>query len=767
MQKLHEVPLSSLRPKGFLAEYLKRQTEGLSGHFKEQKYPFDSCLWEGKIQAYFRELDYNGNPLPLPGENRWWPYEQTGYLLDGLLRLGILAGEESMVELFKRNLDYLLAHSIDNRLGGACYGYSSEWPMGVFFKGVRAYIGACNDQCVIEAFRKHYHRVPVEELGDGSRNITNIEGLLFIAEKTGDDALRQKAFDVYDCFNTHNSPEMQYTSITLQKLEQLENIVFHGVTLCEEIKVPVLLYLAGGERRYLAAAQRAWDLVMKTHGQIPGLPCSVEHAFGRDPDYGYETCVISDSLYSLGFFAMAGDKAVRYADQMEKIAYNAAPGAVTRDFGALQYFSAPNQVLATPFSNGCSFLFGIAPLRQYRPDHFAACCAGNVHRAMPNFISRMWMLSEDESPAAVCYGPVSFEGKYNGSAYSIDEKTEYPFNETIRFSFKANALSMPVHFRIPEWCGNPRMTVNGRPQEISNATGTFVTIERVWNDGDCVELTLPMNTEQKCDRHWSHFERGPLVYSLPIKHSTVREEPEKRFTPLIMKPESEWNYAVAPNTAAKFEEQSNSGYPFENPPVSLTVPAKEIFGAFSEVAHGRFTPKIPLFAKTGNDATLRLVPYGATETRLTAFPDGLQRELLPTLSAFTIRTEEMEHAEALAPEEFRRHAHEIQIDPDGYFDLARFYRTTQNASAWLQIRFYSETERDATAAVIMSDGGIGFMDGRQILSIPSIMEAQFMEPLWFKIHVRKGFNHLLLRVEDGMPTYDHRDAWGAKALFFI
>ncbi|MBE6359485.1 MAG: hypothetical protein E7057_09620 [Lentisphaerae bacterium] len=760
---LREVPLTSVKVNSFLREFLERQRSGLSGNYRKQKYPFDSCLWQGVIKAGFWELDYKGLPRPIPGPNRWWPYEQTGYLLDGLFRLGILTGDQEMVKLFEDNLAYLLDHADNGRLAGKCYGYESEWPMGVFFKGVSAYLDCFDDAGIKAAFQKHYHAVSVEELGNGSRNITNIEGLLSMAKRCDDDDLRTKAFDVYKQFSKSYDPDNPYAGFPLEKMETLSNVVYHGVTLCEEIKLPVMLYLAGGGKRYFDAAQRAWDLTMKNHGSIPGVPGSVEHGFGRDPEFGYESCVLSDALYTLGYFIMAGGNA-QYADQAERIAYNAVPGAVTKDFSALQYFSAPNQVVATPFSNLTSFLYGSAPLRQYRPDHFAACCPGNIHRAMPNFISRMWMLSGDDTPAAVCYGPSEFSGNFMGTAYKISENTDYPFEEKIDFKFTvANGGTIPFIFRIPSWCSDAQLLLNGKA--ITLEYDGFVKISGI-ADGDTLTLKMPMKVQQCSERHWSHFERGPLVYTLPVKHSTVKEDPEERFTPLSMKPQSAWNYAVAPGSPCKAVETGNTGaYPYDEPPMVLEVAAKKISGAFAELDQERYTPRVPLFCQTAAETeTLRLVPMGATETRLTAFPDGIKRSMLPILSGYTAEGENMEQLDFMA---FRDQAREIRIDRDGYFDLANFYRKSQNCSAYLQIRFYSEYEGTGIASVMMSDGGTGWIDGKKVLEIPAIMEAEFAAGLWFEIPVRKGHNHLVLKVDDTIPTYDHRDAWGAKVQFFI
>ena len=157
---------------------------------------------------------------------------------------------------------------------------------------------------------------------------------------------------------------------------------------------------------------------------------------------------------------------------------------------------------------------------------------------------------------------------------------------------------------------------------------------------------------------------------------------------------------------------------------------------------------------------------GSLETRLTAFPDGRRRRFLPILSAFTLETADTP-PETMDFMAFRRLAREIRIDPDGYFDLARFYRKTRHCDAWLQIRFWADQPGPATLAVLLSDGGRGWFNGTPVLEIPPIMEAETMEPLWFPATVAKGFNHLLLHVVDTVPTYDHRDAWGAKAVLFV
>jgi hypothetical protein len=258
---------------------------------------------------------------------------------------------------------------------------------------------------------------------------------------------------------------------------------------------------------------------------------------------------------------------------------------------------------------------------------------------------------------------------------------------------------------------------------------------------------------------------GKLLGMIAVA-DTIKEDSEERFTPLRMNPQTSWNYAVAPDAPARAVKQAEGhAYPFDEPPVTIEVAAKKVYGAFEELDQERYTPRIPLFSKTSETTeTIRLVPMGATETRLTAFPDGQKRTMLPILSGYTAEGVDLEKLEFMA---FRDIAQEIRIDRDGYFDLAGFYRKSQNCSAYLQIRFYSEYEGTGIASVMMSDGGTGWIDGKKVLEIPAIMEAEFAAGLWFEIPVKKGHNHLVLKVDDTIPTYDHRDAWGAKVQFFI
>ena len=112
----------------------------------------------------------------------------------------------------------------------------------------------------------------------------------------------------------------------------------------------------------------------------------------------------------------------QWADMIEKAVMNAGMGAITKDFRSLQYFSSVNQVIATGTSNNNHFKHG-STWMAYRPTHETECCSGNIHRLLPNYVSRMWLKSDDGEVVAALYGPSTFSGtSAEGHSYTITEE---------------------------------------------------------------------------------------------------------------------------------------------------------------------------------------------------------------------------------------------------------------------------------------------------------------------------------------------------------
>jgi len=748
-------------------------------------YPFDTVMWAGKIDnVHYTEAIHHGDDVPVDPAGAWWPYEQSAYLLDGALRLSYLVKADALRALYRRNLDYMLAHADEQAMLGHGYHASdSEWPLAVFFKSVIAWVDATGDEAVKQAFIAHYRALPQETLALPGRNVTNLEGVLKAYEWSGDGGLLAKAVAAYQRNDVLAArSDYYYGELNFAKLSSGRRVVMHGVSFAEMLKLPVILYGYTGERKWLEGAQAGLDAALRDHEQPSGVPSSNEFLSGRDPLQGFETCVTADLLWSLGYFVKA-DGAVRFADRMEKIAYNALPGAVTKDFTGLQYLSTTNQVVSTPFSNHSHFQYGESSWRQYKPKHFPQCCPGNVHRAMPAFVMRMWMTdAETGAPAAMLYGPCRFTTRFDGRAVTIEERTEYPFGDTIDFVFHLDGTAaMPFTFRIPEWCTGATARLNGKDLGLSLAAGTLVTTSQTWREGDVLTLTLPMAVVLKRDRQWCWFERGPITFAYAVPCSETREG-EGRFAPLTLQPTGAWNYAVdtGHDTLARAKlEAKPSAYPFEEPSLALRVPVRRVTG-YDALVEARLTPPVPLYYQpTSGEETITLQPYGTTLARVTAFPDQVKRGPLPVVMATAVGPYPYNQQFPLAQQTFEpegwdamrllrdKRAKPVQRSENFTFDLARHFKLADHHLAYLQFRFWSEVDATATYALAVSSAAQCFLDGKEVFHLDPVHESELMAPQWFEAPVRKGYNYLLVKVACALRPNQYRDAWGAKLDVFV
>ena len=569
--------IADIKPKGWLLEFLQRQKTGLTGHPEALSYPYNTCLWAGEIP---RNGDYGQD---------WWRYEQTAYYTDGLLRLGYLLDDEELITKGEQGIKYTLAHPQSNgRLGSSVI--SSLWPQAVFWRAVKAYIDVHGLSATYRTkLRSNYNSMSNNDLAKGRRHILNLEGMLWLYGETGTKTLLTKAEAAYKT----GGFEFDATDAGSD-----EFIHLHGVTYCEMLKVPLLLYAYTGNEEYLRIAMNAERKLERDHMLPDGVPTSAEYVQGRDIDVAHETCDITDYTWSLGYFLTVTGQA-EWADRIERAIFNAAPGAVTSNFDAVQYFSSVNQVICTGNSDNNSFKRG-STWMAYRPTHETECCAGNMHRMMPNFASRLWMRGKDEAIVAAMYAPSEIDFKVGETECHITEDTYYPFSGDITFRFSLpEQTHFPFTFRIPGWCKGSRVSINGEEvqgawsMEQQNTTGheqsssplphapcpSFYTLDRDWKDGDVVTLSFDMTPRvvEAADRQGKYVECGPLLMAYPVP-ATVTEDtntysnmngkvPGDGFKCWSMKPSGAFGLAINTEdetlTLNVDEEKLANGYPFD------------------------------------------------------------------------------------------------------------------------------------------------------------------------------------------------------------
>lgn len=610
--KFQEQGITAASPQGWIKEFLLRQRSGLTGHPEVLSYPFNSPLWAGEITRVGEQHGAN-----------WWRYEQTAYYSDGILRLGYLLNDTALINKARAGIQYTLAHVQPNgRLGPE--PFASQWPIAVYFRVLQAEYAATGDPRIVDALHKHYLSYTPEEIGNAKRAIVNIEGMLWTYGKTNDPRLLALAEKAYD----KGGFELNMTTASSP-----DTLVLHGVTYMEMAKLPAILYTYTGKKIYLHAALHAMKKLDRDHMLPDGIPSSNEFLAGKDPLQSHETCDITDYTWTAGYLLMAtGDG--YWADKLERAIFNAGPGAVSKDFKNLQYFSSVNQVIATGNSNHNKFAHG-STWMAYWPCHETECCAGNVHRFMPNYAARMWMRDTLGGPVAALYGPSVDTFYYRGKQVIITENTRYPFADQLLFTFNMpQAMQMPFTFRIPGWCKSASILINDQPYTGQLTPGAFVTIQRKFRNNDRILLQFPMTAQLLPWQQWgAAVERGPLLYTFPVPEKISidtatyanlggKKSHDPNFPALDLRPDGPWNYALLLKSASwQVIETGYPGYPFDGATSVIQVPVRKV--DHWELSDNRYTPALPAtgaFPYASTTDTITLVPYGTTRLRLTVFP---------------------------------------------------------------------------------------------------------------------------------------------------
>lgn len=655
-----ELPLPEIKPRGWLKTWLQNQAAGLTGHPEEHGFPFDRKLWD--------EAD------PAKQHSDWSRYEQTGYWVDGAIRCAALIDDAALRRKAEAIIRSVLDHAdADGYLGPRCLkklprpddanagnaervfdgqfltgtgkhpsdaGFT-QWPHAVFFRSLQALYYATGDKSILDALTRHYLESGVEWYCL-HRSTVNAETVLWLYGQTGDTRLLDLARRLLDSFHA-----LSPSDLTAEQLLTSGMTRSHAVSFAELTKLGAIFYLHTGDRRLLDASANAVRKVQRDHVLISGVYSSQEGLAEKGSLAAIETCNVSDYTWSLGYLLMATGEAP-YADAIERAIFNAGAGCVRADFRGLQYFSVANQVICDHQSNHAPTNTGNARM-SYRPHHEVECCAGNVHRFMPNYAARMWMATRDGLVAAL-YGPSRIEH----AGLTIEEQTAYPFDETITFRVAAaDGREQSLRLRIPGWCDGATLEVNGQRWDGPLRPGTFVDVRRRFAADDSLVLRLPMTVRAvACSEGGIAIERGPLVYALKAEERWERDTSDAtqsdRFPAWNLYAASDWNYALDVDessvaSAVKVERRQSGIEPWtpEGSPVVLRVPARRVnrwdlrtlenvkarFRGQAVVLPGplKWNPPLPEPAQVRSNLSetveeVVLVPYGCARARIALFP---------------------------------------------------------------------------------------------------------------------------------------------------
>ncbi len=634
LQPLHfvKLPVGSIQPDGWLKEYLNRQCDGLTGHL-------------GEISAW---LQKDGNAWLSPDGKGEYGWEEVPYWLKGYANLGYILKDEKIIAESKIWLEAVLSSQREDGYFGPWIekrGKPDLWGNMIMLWCLQSYYEYSNDQRVIPFMTKYFRwqlSLPddlfLKDYWENSRGGDNLYSVYWLYNITGDQWLLDLAAKTH-----RNTADWRQDT-------RLPN--WHNVNIAQCFREPATWWMQSRDSADLCATYNNFWLIRRTFGQVPGgmFGGDENSRLGYiDPRQGVETCGMVEQMASDEMLLrFTGDPF--WADHCEEVAFNTYPAATMPDFKSLRYITSPNMVTA----DGKNHHPGIdnrGPFLMMNP-FSSRCCQHNHTQGWPYYAEHLWLATPDNGLAAVLFNSCVVTAKVaDGTEVTITEETNYPFEEQVRMRINTEKeTKFPLYVRIPAWTKNARLKVNGKPINSGLTPGTYARVERVWKDGDKLDIDFPMSVHV---RQWSVNQNsisvnyGPLTFSLKIDEQYEKRDSKEtaigdsrwqegadatKWPSWEIRANSAWNYGLQCNLAhpeqsfkvvKKAWPQDNFPFTVDHVPIEIKAKGRKIpswgIDQFSLCA---VLPSYP--AKTaGPLEDITLIPMGAARLRISAFPPAM------------------------------------------------------------------------------------------------------------------------------------------------
>lgn len=265
-----------------------------------------------------------------------------------------------------------------------------------------------------------------------------------------------------------------------------------------------------GDQGYIDALHRLWDDVVLRNMYITGGIGQSASNEGFTTDYSLpnltaycETCAsVGMVFWNWRMNQFTGDS--KYADVMERSMYNGALAGISLE-GDTFFYVNPLESVGT---------------HHRKPWYGCACCPSQICRFLPSIGNYIYGVSNDAVWVNLYMGNTA-EVKVGKKNVTLTQKTDYPWDGAIALTVGTKSpVQTQMRLRIPDWCKNYTLAVNGKAVEAPVEKG-YAVIDRKWKNGDTIELVLDMPVEVvaadprvKENEGRRAIQRGPLVYCI-------------------------------------------------------------------------------------------------------------------------------------------------------------------------------------------------------------------------------------------------------------
>ncbi|MGI6218662.1 MAG: beta-L-arabinofuranosidase domain-containing protein [Bacteroidaceae bacterium] len=259
----------------------------------------------------------------------------------------------------------------------------------------------------------------------------------------------------------------------------------HANTQVPKIVGAARAYELTGNERDRKIATFFWNTVVHNHSYVTGGNSEGEY-FGepgklstRLGENTTETCNTYNML-KLTRHLFTWTASPEYADYYERALLNHILSSQNPETGGVTYFHTLHPGSAKDFN---------MPFR----DH--TCCVGTGYENHAKYGEAIYYRRADGDGLYVNLF-IASELTWKDKGLVVRQETQFPDESATKLTFRtpSSGVRMPLYLRWPSWAvDGVRVKVNGKKHRVKGKPGSYVRIDRTWQDGDVVEMEMPMS----------------------------------------------------------------------------------------------------------------------------------------------------------------------------------------------------------------------------------------------------------------------------------
>ena len=303
-----------------------------------------------------------------------------------------------------------------------------------------------------------------------------LEPMVLLYRFTGEPRYLEFCKYILRAWEQPNGPKIVSTLLNAKRVDKVGDAKAYEMLSC--LNGALEYYRTVGDRQLLEACLNAWNDIVEHRLYLTGT-ASYREFFHDDFDLPNvnnvgETCVTVTWLqFNAQLLRLTGE--ARFAQQLETTVLNQLFGAECPDGSAWGYYVQ---------------MQGKKPYSATLDGH---CCLSSGPRGIA--LIPTFAVSTDADGVVV---NLYEKGKaqlqlHDGTAVLVTTQTKYPSEGRILLTLApASKKSFALKVRIPTWCPNPDLRVNGQQVGAKPEADGYVALRQEWNPGDQVQLEFQL-----------------------------------------------------------------------------------------------------------------------------------------------------------------------------------------------------------------------------------------------------------------------------------